>query len=310
MNRNSAMPSVVPISGSRSPRFRTIAGAALLVSMGSAVLVGCGKTAIPTRPVMVHYDPDLKAYWASLYWGEPVSIGGMRAGEARPSRSAGATRVAHDINTVVVGTEAIPMFQVTTQGVSGAYRAHIYIDDQLWWDVAGQARTSPLGSVYHYGKTWVPADTGVHVLRMIVDPDSLVAEVDETNNELRLDVKVILGDLRCAILHFIQWRDNYPYQVDEVQVNTPVDIVVLTAADGSYPNHREVLDACGTVLLDRRADMSGGTLYSGWRLDTLQFTPASTGTCQVRFDVDPDGEFPNDRDRRDNTSTRTLTVRP
>ena len=309
MSTNSARSSAVPMSGPRRPRFRAIAAAALLVTMGSAVLVGCGKvpTAIPTPPA-VHYDPDLRAYYTILYWGPDLSIGGMQAGEARLVGSAGATR-ALDINTVVVGTPAVPLLQVTSQGVSGGYRAHFYIDDQLWWDVGGIART-PSGSIYHYGKTWVPADTGVHVVRMVIDPDSLVAEVDETNNEIQLEVKVVPGNLRCAILWFLHWRDGYHYQVDEVPVNTPVCLVVLRAAAGSYLNHRQVLNACGTVLLDRRASLSGGTLVNDWRLDTLQFTPTTTGTCQMRFDMDPDGEFPMDRNRADNTSFKTLTVRP
>jgi hypothetical protein len=307
MSGNATRSSAVPMSGSRGPRLRAIACVGLLVTMGCAALVGCGKKPTLTAP-QAHYDPDLRAYSAWLYWGPDIPIG--RARDARFAGIAGATQVTHDANVVVVGTSATPAFRVTTQGVSGWYQARIYVDDQLWWNTGGLPPSAPLGVVDHVGKTWVPADTGVHVFRLIADPDSLVDEIDETNNEMRFEVKVIPADVRCSISRFIQWREGYPHEVNEVQVNTPVDIVVLTSAEGSYPNVRQLLNACGVVLLDRRISLSGGTLYNAWGFDTLHYTPTTTGTCQIRFDVDPDGEFPMDRDRRNNTSSRTLTVLP
>ena len=309
MSGNSAMSSAVSVSRSHNTRFRATAGAALIVTMGSAILVGCGKTSTPTRPLPVLYEPDLRAYEAYLYWGASPIGGPMRAGDARLGERAGVARVAHDINSVVVGTTAMPALRVTSQGVSGVYGVQFYIDDQLWWEVGGPAPT-PAGVVDHFGKTWVPADTGVHVLRMVVDPDNLVAEVDETNNEQRLEVKVIPGDLWCAILPFIQERDGHLQEVDDAQVNTMVVAVVLTAAEGSYLDYRQVLNECGTVVLDRRASLSGGTLWNAARLDTIKFVPTTPGTCQMRFDVDPDVEFPMDRNRTNNTSSRTLTVHP
>src|SRR5262245_31221097 len=135
---NSALSS--PRPGSRGPNFRAIAVGALLVMMGTAFLAGCGTTPIPAQPEVTHYDPDLGAADAYLYWGPEVSIGGpMRAGDARLNGGAGVSQVTRDINTVVVGTAAMPALRVVSQGVSGWYRARFYIDDQLWWDVGAVA---------------------------------------------------------------------------------------------------------------------------------------------------------------------------
>lgn len=70
-----------------------------------------------------------------------------------------------------------------------------------------------------------------------------------------------------------------------------------------------MLDACGEAQLDHRVDLWGGEI-ADFRYDSLAFTPAVPGPCEVRFVLDPDMEFMMDADRSNNTSARTLTVIP
>jgi len=295
----------------RGLRFRAIASAALLM-VGSAVLGGCGRKATPYQPVQAPpEDPDLVAVEAFIYWGS-IGIGSpARAGTVLPHGRAQTTRAAFDENsTVVVGTGVLPAFRMRSQGITADYRVHFYVDDTLWWDVGARERPLPSGWSDLFGKMWWPADTGVHVIRMVLDPTHRVAEIDESNNELRFEVHVIPGDLVAGVIRFIQWTNGYPDEVSEVKVGTPVMVVAESFAHGVYPDHRAVLSACGTELFDHRVSLYGGTLWPDIRDDTLSFTPTTPGSCEIRFAVDPDGEFPFDSNRGDNTSVRTITVRP
>jgi hypothetical protein len=282
----------------------TIVGALLV----GVIIVGCGKEEAPTQPAPVPDPPELTAWDLYLYWG---SIGPTAPRGAAPSALLPAARTgsAAEVPLVVVGTGALPNLRMTSNvGTSIDYHVHFFVDDVLWWDVSAVQRPISPGWYDLGGLPWVPADTGLHVLRAVIDPTQRVAEVDETNNERSLTVRVIPGDLVAGLLRFVVWEQGYPREVTSVKVGTPVLVVAESFARGRYLNHRAVLDACGSVLLDHRVSLAGGTIWAQIRDDTLAFTPQIPGDCLIRFTVDPDGEFLMDLDRSNNVSERTLSV--
>lgn len=282
-----------------------------VVVMIAAAALGCGKQAGQPYQPGPPPDPDLAALEAFLFWGNGFPIGApSRAGRDGSNRMGQPGANSFDgQTTVVVGTSAAPGLRISSTGVTADYRVHIYTDDELWWDVGARERPIPSGLSDLFGKSWVPADTGVHVLRMVLDATGQVDEIDETNNERRIEILVIPGDLSAGI-SFVQWRDGYPYEVTSVKAGTPIMVLAMSGARGVYPDHRAVLDACGAILMDHRVTLSGGTIWAGVRTDSLAFTPQTVGPCVFRFVLDPDGEFPMDADRANNTSMRTLTVLP
>jgi hypothetical protein len=280
--------------------------AAWLTFVMAVTCTGCDKRDTILPPVDPG-PPDLRAYELGLFWGEG-DIGSARG------RKAGMGGVAipgnHD-RFVIVGTGVLPSLRMITNVVGGEdFQIHFFDDDSLWWDVnSTELRVPPSAIIDIHGKFWAPADTGLHVLRAVIDPTNRVAEVDETNNEATFVVEVIPGNLSGNV-EFQAWIDGALRPTTSVWVGTPILIIAGSGARGHYPNHRAVLEVCGTTLLDHRVSLSGGTMWADTRADTVAYTPQVVGSCQVRFSLDPDGEFLMDSNRSDNVVVRTLSVSP
>jgi len=305
----------------RAGSTRRLAFAALAVAF---LVLGCSRDSKrPFEPeVVADLPPDLRANEGFLYWPD-ISIGAPARAPARAGRAdlagraaragsawSGATQSFAD-SIVVVGTGALPAVRQVCTGSFPDYRVHFYVNGRLWWDRASSA-TSPRGTWLwesFYGMPWVPADTGTYVIRVVLDATHRHQEADETNNEIRYNVRVVLGDLAAGLLEFVEWRDGYPYRVDHVRVGTPIQVVVWSFARGDYSNHRAVLEAGGSALLDHRVSLRGGTLWPDIRTDTLAYIPSAPGSVEFRFTVDPDAEF-RDANRGNNVALRALTVVP
>jgi hypothetical protein len=284
--------------------------AAVWLAILCTALAGCSKRATesvqpnPTPPP----QPDLRAVEGYLEWGSFPIGAPARTQDARMAKR---LRVSYDIeSTVVVGTGALPALEMVVTNVIADYHVHFYVNDSLWWDVDARQRPIPQGWSGLFGLPWVPADTGTFVIRMVLDPLHQVPEVDENNNEQRLRVHVVPGDLVAGYIRFIHWENGYPNEVSSVKVGTPIQVIAESFARGKYPDHRAVLTACGDTLLDHRATLWGGTLWPDIRDDTLSFTPTAAGSCEIHWEVDPKGEFMMDSNRGDNVGSRILTVTP
>lgn len=98
----------------------------------------------------------------------------------------------------------------------------------------GWGWVAPALTASSIGKGWLAPDTGLYVMRMVVDATNQVDEIDETNNEKLLRLRVIPGDLACGDIRFIQWIGGYPQEVNQVSTGTPLIVVVSSAARGDY----------------------------------------------------------------------------
>src|SRR5215467_10661701 len=168
--------------------------AALLIGASWA---GCARKESPTQPAVEPLaPPELKAYELFIDWGS-FSIGPGSTHLSSPAARYRATRgSADDAQLVVVGTGALPTLRMTsTVPSSSDYHVYFFDNDSLWWDVSAAQRPIPPGWYDLGGLPWVPADTGLHVLRAVIDPTHRVDETDESNNEARLSVHVTPGDL-------------------------------------------------------------------------------------------------------------------
>ena len=279
--------------------------ALLAVAIIAATIYGCSKHS-PVEPTPIAaLPPNLQASEGSIYWppifGETTARRGMVA-NALPSSGN---------NEVVAGTGALPSVRQACAGSFPDYRIHFYVNDELWWD-RPSSTTAPVGYQAWediFGKMWVPPDTGVYVIRVVLDATNRYPETDETDNEVSFEVHVIPPDLVAGMLEVIEWRNGYPHRVTSVTAGTPVQVVAWSFARGPFVNHRAVLEGPDGVMLDHLATLTGGTIFPDIRQDTVAYTPLIPGTCHFQYVVDPEGRF-IDGNRANNTAANDLTVLP
>jgi hypothetical protein len=293
------------------PRVSIVRALLLCLCVVLTLTTACTRKAhlpLPTNLVTAA-PPDLKAWEAYLFY-PPITIGNQSVPDPRIGAIArklgwvpAGTR---EIPTVLVGVGELPAVRVESIGSFPSYHTRFYANDVLWWDRECSSNNQWLD---YFGLQWVPPDTGLFTIRIVVDADNQCVEADETNNVAEFQVHAVPGDFAAGLLEFIAWQNGTPQRVDTVEAGTPVSFVAWSFGRGAYPNIREVMSVGGALKLDQRVALSGGSIWPAIRADTVRFVPQTAGSYVCRLALDPDREYPQ-QSSADDEATATLEVTP
>lgn len=143
---------------------------------------------------------------------------------------------------------------------------------------------------------WKPTDTGIYTLKVTVDPDDVIEEIDETNNELTKSYGVELPDLTVAF-------KTVPSELVEDETYT-IEVEVSNIGEEDAGAFSVALEADGVTIgsVDVRKLAAGSS-------KALQFswTPEEAGTYTLKATVDPLDEVV-ESDETNNTAQVTVTV--
>lgn len=122
-------------------------------------------------------------------------------------------------------------------------------------------------------------------LRLVADPDDLVADADRGNNEIAIDLNVSTG-IDVAVEAVTLKPEEAPYAGHPLKISVDIANRGLAAAP-SFRVLVEVLDDSGQLVHETETSLSLDSLVTTSR--EFDWQPASPGTYTLLVSADPDG---------------------
>jgi len=199
--------------------------------------------------------------------------------------------VAEETCTVKVTVKNFGMFD------AGRFDATLYVDNLL-------IQTLPVEALAVNGTAtlsfnWTPAEPATYTLKVIVDPENLVDELNETNNEISISVSVKPKPLPDLTVEFVDLPEEFVAGT-EYEVKALVKNVGEADTEGFNVELKANEASLGKVPVEGLAAGSSTTVTFTWK-------PEEAGDYTLKATVDPENLI-QEKDETNNAATSVVTV--